>query len=207
MPSRRSRRRPGRRGSPTGGRTARGSSGCARRPTSPSTRRAAAPGVPLSILSSFSRRLRRGGGDAGDDAEALADRASTTAMGVLTLAGVERGDARPRAHVPLGAARRRAGRRAATSTSPPLIQGVQSPPFEKIGVLDVDAFYPSKERFALATKLNAVLASPGIRAVARGGAARRRAPALRRRRGSRASRSCRSRTWTTRTGCSSCRCC
>ena len=45
--------RPGRRGSPTGARTAPGSSGCAPRPTSPSTRPAAAPGLPLSILSSF----------------------------------------------------------------------------------------------------------------------------------------------------------
>jgi hypothetical protein len=43
-----------------------------------------------------------------------------------------------------------------------LIQGVQAPPFAKIGVLDVDAYYPSKERFALATKLNSVLASPGF---------------------------------------------
>ena len=43
-----------------------------------------------------------------------------------------------------------------------LIQQVQAPPFQKIGVLDLDSFYPAKERFDLAKQLNAVLASPGF---------------------------------------------
>ena len=121
------------------------------------------PGRPLSILSSFWRlRLRlRGDGPGTDDAEALADRASTTAMGVLTLAGVE-AEMRGREHTFLSAllaASWKAGRDLDLAA---LIQGLQSPPFEKVGVLDVDAFYPSKERFGLATKLNAVLASPGF---------------------------------------------
>ncbi len=112
-------------------------------------------GRPLSILSSFSAPPD------GADGEALSDRASTTAMGVLTLAGVD-AEARVREHTFLStllAAGWTAGRDLDLAA---LIQGLQSPPFEKVGVLDVDAFYPSKERFDLATKLNAVLASPGF---------------------------------------------
>ena len=45
-----------------------------------------------------------------------------------------------------------------------LIQGIQSPPVAKIGVMDVEAFFPSKDRFALAMKLNNLLAAPGFQA-------------------------------------------
>src|SRR4030095_14537912 len=43
-----------------------------------------------------------------------------------------------------------------------LIQLVQSPPVSRIGVLDLEAFYPAKERFALSMSLNNLLASPGF---------------------------------------------
>ena len=118
-------------------------------------------GRPLSILSSFSAPSARGGAAGADDAESLADRASTTAMGVLTLAGVE-AEARGREHTFLSALLAAGWKAGRDLDFAALIQGLQSPPFEKIGVLDVDAFYPSKERFSLATKLNAVLASPGF---------------------------------------------
>ena len=43
-----------------------------------------------------------------------------------------------------------------------LISQVQDPPVRKIGVLDIDTFYPRKERLALALKLNGLLASPAF---------------------------------------------
>ncbi|NEQ50650.1 MAG: DUF87 domain-containing protein [Leptolyngbya sp. SIO3F4] len=43
-----------------------------------------------------------------------------------------------------------------------LIQAIQSPPFDQIGVLDVEMFYPAKERFGLAMQLNNLLAAPGF---------------------------------------------
>ena len=45
-----------------------------------------------------------------------------------------------------------------------LIHAVQSPPFQKVGVLDLETFFPAKERFGLAMKLNNLLASPGFTA-------------------------------------------
>ena len=45
-----------------------------------------------------------------------------------------------------------------------LIQAVQSPPFDRLGVLDLESAFPAKERFALAMALNGLLASPGFSA-------------------------------------------
>jgi len=112
-------------------------------------------GLPLSILSSF----RTPPPDA--DPESLSERASTAAMSLLTLAGVE-AELRGREHTFLSAllaAGWKAGRDLDLGA---IIQGLQSPPFDRVGVLDVESFYPSPDRFSLATKLNAVLASPGF---------------------------------------------
>ena len=43
-----------------------------------------------------------------------------------------------------------------------LIHAVQSPTFQKVGVMDIETFFPAKDRFALAMKLNNLLASPGF---------------------------------------------
>jgi hypothetical protein len=45
-----------------------------------------------------------------------------------------------------------------------LIRAIQSPPFERIGVMDLEAFYPPKDRFQLAMRLNNLLAAPGFEA-------------------------------------------
>jgi hypothetical protein len=119
-------------------------------------------GLPLSILSSFSAPPATASARLpADDAEAIADRASTMAMGLLTLAGVE-AEMRGREHTFLSALLAAAWKAGRDLDLAAVIGAVQSPPFEKVGVLDVDAFYPAKDRFALATKLNAVLASPGF---------------------------------------------
>ena len=43
-----------------------------------------------------------------------------------------------------------------------LIGHVQTPPVQKIGVLDLDSFFPSKDRFALAMRFNNLLGAPGF---------------------------------------------
>ncbi|MFN8569545.1 MAG: hypothetical protein U0Z44_18930 [Kouleothrix sp.] len=45
-----------------------------------------------------------------------------------------------------------------------LIRAIQQPPFERVGVLDVESFYPGKDRAALAMQLNNLLAAPGFAA-------------------------------------------
>ena len=43
-----------------------------------------------------------------------------------------------------------------------LIGSIINPPFKKIGILPLDSYYPQNERFELATRFNAVLASPAF---------------------------------------------
>ncbi len=45
-----------------------------------------------------------------------------------------------------------------------LIRMIQSPPFDKIGVMDLESIFPSKDRFSLTMTLNNLLASPGFAA-------------------------------------------
>jgi hypothetical protein len=114
-------------------------------------------GQPVSILSSFAAPPAA----ARSDGEALAERAGATATSVLALAGVD-AETRSREHTLLAtlfANAWAAGRDLELST---LIQHVQAPPFQKVGVLDLEAFFPAKERFDLATRLNGLLAAPGF---------------------------------------------
>jgi hypothetical protein len=45
-----------------------------------------------------------------------------------------------------------------------MIQQIQNPPVQRVGVFDLESFFPSKERFTLAMTLNNLLASPGFSA-------------------------------------------
>jgi hypothetical protein len=114
-------------------------------------------GLPLSILSSFAApppALR-------DDREAMTERASSTAISVLALAGAN-AEPRGREHTFLSALFADAWQNGRDLDLAALIQQVQTPPMHKVGVLDVESFFPAKDRFALAMQLNNVLASPGF---------------------------------------------
>ena len=45
-----------------------------------------------------------------------------------------------------------------------IILQVQKPPFAKLGVFDIDTFFPEKDRFELAMMLNNILAAPAFQA-------------------------------------------
>src|SRR5688500_15883971 len=112
-------------------------------------------GFPVSIVSSFAAPppAQR------NDAELLAERASGTATSALVLAGV---DAAPRSreHSLLASLLTAAWQEGKDLDLPLLIRQIQTPPFERIGVVDIESFFPSKDRFELAMRLNGVLAAP-----------------------------------------------
>ena len=114
-------------------------------------------GVPVSILSSFAAPPA----SARDDEEALADRAGSTALSVLSLAGAEV-SARSREHTLLSTILANAWRAGQDLDLPAVIQQVQTPPFQKVGIVDLESFFPSKDRFDLAMQLNGLLAAPGF---------------------------------------------
>jgi hypothetical protein len=114
-------------------------------------------GRPLRVLRSFAAPKRR---VAGDD-EALRERASGVASSLLSLIGVDADPLRTREHILISRLLDRAWREGRDLDIASLIREIQSPPFERVGVLDVEAFFPSRERFDLAMRLNNLLAAPG----------------------------------------------
>src|SRR6476661_8294781 len=114
-------------------------------------------GRPVSILSSFAAPR----GPARDDEEAMAERAGSTALSVLSLAGVEAA-ARSREHTLLSTILANAWRDGQDLDLASLIQQVQTPAFQKVGIVDLESFFPAKDRFDLAMRLNGLLAAPGF---------------------------------------------
>ena len=114
-------------------------------------------GRPVSILSSFSApaAVER------EDAELLAERANGTATSALVLGGVD-APPRSREHSLVAALLTHAWRTGADLDLAGLIRQVQTPPFDKVGVVDLESFFPAKDRFELAMQLNGVLAAPGF---------------------------------------------
>lgn len=117
-------------------------------------------GRPLQVLRSFaapSPELAR-------DASALRDRILSAVSGLLGLMGLDLDPVRSRDHILLSTILGNAWREGRSLDLPGIIQEVQKPSFAKIGVFDLETFYPAKERFGLAMGLNNILAAPGFEA-------------------------------------------
>jgi hypothetical protein len=117
-------------------------------------------GLPLSILETFnpppSAIL--------DEPELLAARVQSVATSVLSLAGIEGEATTSREHVLVATLLQEAWRGGRALDLASLIGQVQSPPMAKVGVLELESFFPATARFALAMRLNNVLAAPGFAA-------------------------------------------
>lgn len=117
-------------------------------------------GRPLQILRSFSAPPPAVAQDAG----ALRDRIMSAVSGLLGLMGINADPIQSREHILLSNILDRAWRDGRSLDIAGIIQDIQKPPFEKIGVFDLESFYPAKERFGLAMALNNLIASPGFSA-------------------------------------------
>ncbi|HMS85775.1 MAG TPA: ATP-binding protein [Nitrospira sp.] len=117
-------------------------------------------GLSVSILKSFSAPAA----DVLNDPELLRERISTTVTSLLGLLGIEADPIQSREHILLSTILDQTWKQGKDLDLATLIQAIQSPPVSKIGVMDVDSFFPSKDRFALAMKLNNLLAAPGFQA-------------------------------------------
>ncbi|MDA8019613.1 MAG: DUF87 domain-containing protein [Thermoanaerobaculia bacterium] len=113
-------------------------------------------GRPVSILSSFAAP----GPEVLEDADLLADRISTTVSSLLGLLGLDADPVQSPEHILLSTLLDRAWRQAVDLDLADLIQQIQQPPIDKLGVLPLDSVFPQKQRFALAMRLNALLAAP-----------------------------------------------
>ena len=158
-------------------------------------------GRPLSLLRSFAPPPAALAGDA----EALRERVAGRGVGPARAARPRRRPgAEPRAHPPRAIVVEPRGS-AARSSSSGLIRAIQQPPFARVGVLELESFFPAQDRFALAASSTTCSRR---RRSKRGSRANRSTSAAcsHGRTGGRASRSSRSRTSPTPSACSSSRC-
>jgi len=121
---------------------------------------ASSAGLPVSILKSFAAPPPQ----LIDDAEMMRERISTTVTSLLGLIGIEADPVQSREFILLSTIIDHMWRQGKDLDLALLITQVQNPPVSKIGVLDLESFYPSKDRFGLVMALNNLLASPGFHA-------------------------------------------
>lgn len=115
-------------------------------------------GRPVNVLASFDAPAA----SIVDDVEVLRDRLATTTSSLLGLVGVTGDPLQSREHILVASLLEDAWRQGRSLDLVGLIQAIQTPPLTRIGALDMEAFYPAKDRFALAMTLNNLLAAPGF---------------------------------------------
>lgn len=116
--------------------------------------------APLSLL----RSLAAPSPAVRDDDDALRQRAATTVSGMLALLGHDADALQSREHILLATLLETAWRAGATIDLPQLIAQVLDPPISRVGVLDLETFFPKKARRQLAMSINNLLASPSFAA-------------------------------------------
>ena len=117
-------------------------------------------GMPLAVLRSFHVPPA----STMNNADALRESVNAAASGLLGLLGIEADPLTSREHILLSNILDRSWRDGQGLDMAGLIRAIQTPPLDKVGVMDLESFFPAKERFALAMQLNNVLASPGFAA-------------------------------------------
>ncbi len=115
-------------------------------------------GLPVSVLQSFSAPDQA----LLDDVDLYRDRVQATATGILTLLNINADPVASREHILISRLLDHAWQAGRDLDVPNLIAEIQDPPITKIGVMSIDSFYPAKDRFALAMRLNNLLAAPGF---------------------------------------------
>ena len=115
-------------------------------------------GIPVSILKSFTappETIRQ-------DNELLAERINTTVTSLLGLVGIDADPIRSREHILISNILNQEWSAGHDLDIAALIQKIQNPTITKIGVMELDSFFPSADRFELAMALNHLLASPSF---------------------------------------------
>ncbi|MEZ6094462.1 MAG: ATP-binding protein [Pirellulaceae bacterium] len=115
-------------------------------------------GRPLTILKSFNAPSP----EVMADSDALRERISSAASGLLALLGIDADPIRSREHILVSQILNAAWAAGKDLDLGTLIGQIQSPPFERVGIMELDTFFPSKDRMELAMTLNNLLASPSF---------------------------------------------
>jgi hypothetical protein len=113
-------------------------------------------GVGLNIVGSLAAPA------AGADAEIVNDEIEGFVSGLLGLVDIEADPLASREHILLSNIIHNEWSNGRSLDLATLVGMVQSPPLRKLGVFELDQFFPPKDRMALAMRLNGLLASPSF---------------------------------------------
>ncbi len=113
-------------------------------------------GRPLNIVGSLAAPK------AGTDTEVVADEIDSYVTSLLNMVGIDADPLSSREHILLANLVQNAWAQGHDLDIATLIGQVQAPPIRKLGVLELDAFFPPNDRTAFAMKLNGLLASPSF---------------------------------------------
>jgi hypothetical protein len=113
-------------------------------------------GVPLNIVGSLAAP------PAGTDPEIVSDEIDGYVTSLLGMLGIAGDPLSSREHILLANIIQNAWGNGQDLDLATLLAQVQQPPFRKLGVLELDAFFPPGDRMAFAMKLNGLLASPSF---------------------------------------------
>ena len=117
-------------------------------------------GVPLNVVGS----LTAPDIEWSPNAEALRDEIEGFVSSLLAMAGIAADPISSREHILLANLIERSWREGRDLDIAGLIGQVQRPPLRKLGVFDLEAFFPEQDRSALALRLNGLVASPSFSA-------------------------------------------
>ena len=114
-------------------------------------------GVPVNLVGSLQAPST-------DDDEIIADEIDGYVSGLLGLVGIAADPLSSREHILLANLIQHSWSAGTSLDLAALLAMVQRPPLRKLGVLDLEQFFPAGERDALTVKLNGLLASPAFAA-------------------------------------------
>ena len=117
-------------------------------------------GVGLNVLGSMKAPTL----DWGTQAELINDEIEAFVSSLLSLASIEADPVSSPEHILLSTIISTFWKEGRDLDLATLVGQVPKPPFRKLGVFDIDTFFPEKDRMALAMKLNGLLASPSFAA-------------------------------------------
>lgn len=115
-------------------------------------------GVPLDVIGSLGAPDL----DWETEGEAIRDEIEGFVSGLLGLVGTDTDPLSSREHILLANIIEHAWKNGGDLSLETLLGRVHKPPIRKLGVFEVDTFFPEKDRMALAMKLNALAAAPAF---------------------------------------------
>lgn len=115
-------------------------------------------GVGLNVIGSLRRPPE------GTDEETIADEVQGFVSGLLGLVGVEADPLSSREHILMANLVQNAWAEGNDLDLAGLVAQVQTPPLRKLGVFELDEFFPADDRTKLAMRINGLLASPAFAA-------------------------------------------